>query len=476
MRRTFLSLAALTLLITAPAAADELHFETFRYGQRALGMGGAVVALPGEPEASWYNPAGLAMLEGAIFSGALQFYGLDQRNLRRSFRAGGWFAPQDEASDAFVALPSSSVITKAFGDEDQHVFAFSTFLVDHTVEGFASSITTPLDVAPFQQIQYASTRSLDDNIIFIGGSWAWRARPDLSVGASLLYARRDERRSQQRTEVLSTASSDLFLVATNASTLSDGALLARLGAIWRPQAALSLGLACTTPSVRLHGEGRVSFGITSSGDPEDPELPPILLNEVQDGVETTTAYPVNCRTGVAWQPRPNLLLAADLSLALPNSYERLRLDAATRRDFNVDAQLLIPQRSQLTPNAALGLEYRPSPRWPLRAGLFTNRSAAPDIPDRPTALYAPQVHLYGATLSGGFVGDDRSINLGAEVQWGQGHDVVVQDIGDLLGDPTFLRVDREQLRVLFFVSGAFDFAKKSATDLLGIEEETPPAP
>lgn len=46
---------ALPLVVTSlagAASADELHFETFRFGQRAHGMGGAVMALPGEPEAT----------------------------------------------------------------------------------------------------------------------------------------------------------------------------------------------------------------------------------------------------------------------------------------------------------------------------------------------------------------------------------------------------------------------------------------
>ena len=69
------------------------------------------------------------------------------------------------------------------------------------------------------------------------------------------------------------------------------------------------------------------------------------------------------------------------------------------------------------------------------------------------------------------MGDDRSINLGAEFQWGEGSDVIVEDVYELAEDPTFFRVDREQYMLLFFLSGAFDFAQKSAADVFMGDEE-----
>jgi len=469
---------ALPLVVTSlagAASADELHYETFRFGQRAHGMGGAVMALPGEPEATFYNPAGLSLLGAGQFSGALQFYGLERRTLRKSFRARDWFTPLDETSDAFLALPSSSVIAKPVGDDGAHVFAFSTFLVDRTVESFSGSHQQSLVDFGFDEIRYTSSRALDDQVVYIGGSWSWRLNPDLSLGLSVFYARRDERRSQQKSEVLTSVDangqqSDHFLTVTNNATINDGALLARIGAYWKPSKQVALGLACSTQSVRLHGTAELGFGITYSGEPDDPEFKPLLLNEIRKDIDATTVYPWNCRAGVAWQASPWLLLSTDVSLYLPNSYTRLDVDADTRDLFNTDSQVVNEFESDLLINGAIGVELRPSPRWPIRAGFFTNRSAAPDISDSPRASALPQVHLYGATTSFGYVGDTRSINLGAEVQWGQGDDVVVRDLSDLISEPTFVRVDREQFRFLFFISGAFEFAKATALDLIKDDE------
>ena len=84
--------------------ADEFHYENFRFGQRALGMGGAVTAYLGEPESGFYNPAGLAFVEGTRFSGAMNFYGLDEHKLLDSFVIPGHDQNyEDEVSNTLFA-------------------------------------------------------------------------------------------------------------------------------------------------------------------------------------------------------------------------------------------------------------------------------------------------------------------------------------------------------------------------------------
>ena len=64
------------------ARADDVHYEDFRFGQRAMGMAGAVVGFLTEPEASYYNPGGLGFSGEATFSGSLHFFGVDKRIIR----------------------------------------------------------------------------------------------------------------------------------------------------------------------------------------------------------------------------------------------------------------------------------------------------------------------------------------------------------------------------------------------------------
>ncbi|MGH2400421.1 MAG: conjugal transfer protein TraF [bacterium] len=73
-----MSRACLTLafLLTVSTAAGAQPFETL--GVRALGMGGAFVAVADDATAVWWNPAGLAT--GGIFSLAIEHESLDERS------------------------------------------------------------------------------------------------------------------------------------------------------------------------------------------------------------------------------------------------------------------------------------------------------------------------------------------------------------------------------------------------------------
>ncbi|MCU0613191.1 MAG: hypothetical protein MUE60_15565, partial [Candidatus Eisenbacteria bacterium] len=88
-----LGLAALLLILPGTARAG---FED-RGGARALGLGGAFVAVPGDATAPYWNPAGLSFLERATFTGTYvsQHMGLDADNL--AFFSGGFAYPMYRA-------------------------------------------------------------------------------------------------------------------------------------------------------------------------------------------------------------------------------------------------------------------------------------------------------------------------------------------------------------------------------------------
>ena len=59
MRRAACSLALLALTLAGPARADDTHYHDYPIGGRAVGLGGAFVALASDPSGLYYNPAGI---------------------------------------------------------------------------------------------------------------------------------------------------------------------------------------------------------------------------------------------------------------------------------------------------------------------------------------------------------------------------------------------------------------------------------
>ena len=131
---------------------------------------------------------------------------------------------------------------------------------------------------------------------------------------------------------------------------------------------------------------------------------------------------------------------------------------------------------ELTVNAAVGVEFPFAARWPMRAGLFTNRTSAPSVPALPKGFYEPHVDRYGATWSMGYLGDKRSINFGLEAQMGAGHSTASASLERLDGEAAYIRLEREEWRVVFFVAGAAAFASSASRELLDLERLEQRAP
>ena len=485
MRNRFLALATL-LAWPSTALADETHSNHFRYGQRALGMGGALTAVVGDTEATWYNPAGLAFVSGAVFSGSIQFYGFDERVVNGALRSPD--APQSDAeSTTFLPAPSSSVISKEFIRPDANgvggvVIALSTFVGSAQEESLSARQATPTELDGLAAIDTRFTsKQIADRILHTGPTVAWRPADRIAVGASLFYVRRDQSTHQrggvvtrqEGTGRLDEVNPSQFLDTYSQTEVADGALQGKLGLLWTPTPRWTVGFAASTPSLPLHGDGQVTYTLTTSGRPdhprEDRRYPAQLQVDARD-IDARTEYPWRLAVGLAYAPTARFSLAADVTLQGAIDYRRLKLDAATEglvaNHFVNDVTL------NTCINAALGLEAWLSPGTVFRAGAFTNRSAAPDIPETADAPMFADVDLYGVTMSIGFKGDDRAVNMGAEFQWGDGDDLVLDDVRNQW-TPAFSRAARTHQRVLFFVSGAMDFVKKAAKRI--VDERDPSA-
>ena len=116
-------------------------------------------------------------------------------------------------------------------------------------------------------------------------------------------------------------------------------------------------------------------------------------------------------------------------------------------------------------NAKLGFEVLTWPHWPIRFGVYTNHSAAPPIPATSLMQLPPDIDIYGATFSLGFRGKHAGINFGVNAQYGLGDDLVIEDVAHGYQGAPRVRVTREYSKLIFFLAGAFDFAKSEAIGL-----------
>jgi hypothetical protein len=111
-------------------------------------------------------------------------------------------------------------------------------------------------------------------------------------------------------------------------------------------------------------------------------------------------------------------------------------------------------------DGSLGMQYVIANAVPLRAGAFTDLSAAPDPvahapgTDDPNASNTEHVDRYGGTLSLGYRTDHTATDIGAIVSYGVGHtDAPNLETLDFNGEPT-----REtQLYMYVFITSSYAF-------------------
>ncbi len=211
-----------------------------------------------------YNPAGLGFLKGAQFSGALQYYGTDTQTLRDGLRS-PTLGSADLRSDSFFATPTSSVLSHAFAG-GRHRLAYSTFLVTNENKLYAGSRGGVTDDGVLQRTSTLKVSwRAQDQVLYLGPSYALRLADTLAIGVSVFAARRsqtfdlaaDEQRDEHDSQTGAIRQA-VFYDDYASVSLSDWAVLARLGVMWTPTPTLSAGLTLHTRSVALRGEGHES--------------------------------------------------------------------------------------------------------------------------------------------------------------------------------------------------------------------------
>lgn len=459
---TWRVVVTLSLLLSAPASADEFHYENFRFGPDAMGMGGAVTSFIQSPEATFYNPAGLGFMAGSAISGALHFYGLDRRTLVEGYKTGGQFPNEDLVSSSFLALPASSVIT--FRLSPDHVLAYSTYLVVDEDESFLGSIAIDGEGGELPG-NTSLTRQFQDRVLLIGPSYAWRASARLSLGASVFYARRDQSShfifsGVEENDDHTTISQE----ETNTQT-GHNALIAQLGVQLRPADDWTLGLAVKSRSIDLGGDATVSHIARFTGvSPDDPAAFDNILSS--DDLSASSVYPWSITAGVGYKRADTFRLALDVAVYLPVEYDRIDFSGSPELGRLASETFINTVKKELVINPRVGAELTILKDWSLRGGFYTNFSAAPEIADEdPSSLASQHIDLFGTTFSVGYFGDGKSITLGADLQWGVGQDTVIRDSFNF-ENKNIDRVQREQFKAIFFLSGAFEFIEDTASEYL----------
>lgn len=315
-----------TLAAAAPAAAGGIERPT-GIGARAVGQGGAFVAVADDATAWHWNPAAAAfapphlLLGGELVIAPRSYTPID---------ADGNRGPTQSPDTPVVPVPAIGVTARLSRDLTAGAGLWNTF-------------GGQLTYAPTGMPAIDATQDL---VVELAAGLAYRVHDRLAIGATARIG----------IGVFSVETTDKPITADISG--SGVGIGLGLGLAWRPHPRVSVGAAWRSPlDVETTGEGALDAG---GG---------LLLDMTH-----TQHWPQSAEVGVAFAATPAVRIAAQLDWTAWSSFERL--DVRFPAQPAVDQSYALDWSDSFT--GRVGVEWRATPTATVRAGAYLDGNAVPD--------------------------------------------------------------------------------------------------
>ncbi len=375
----------LTALAPTPLYAGGLDL-TDR-GTRALGQGYASVASPDDPDALWFNPAGLADAGRQFLGGASLLW---MRADYRRIDGGG-----NEQPGVGLRAPPLPLPTVAYSDtlgSRDWTFGVGLFAPGSVLFAWPEEVVVDGTRRPAPQ-RYALYSLEGSALVHLIAGAAWRPSPRLSIGIAPLLVLGS---FQSRVAV---SACDGVVCAQPENPSYDGVAEVRkapvigpslgAGIRWRTDdGAWRLGASVRLP-VRLLGPATLRMRMPEAALFDGARLE-------GEAVDVSLGLPLVLRAGAQWRPSPRLRL--DLALVYEHwaSEDRIRIEPSEPiwvRDIRVIQEyqvgpIDIPRGMRPVVSARAGAQWAPRDpeRLWIRAGLMAENGAFPDAYLTPMTL------------------------------------------------------------------------------------------
>ncbi|MFW2386901.1 MAG: hypothetical protein ACN4G0_01085 [Polyangiales bacterium] len=461
-----LALAILIALGLTPSRTDAqaLYYRSIPLGDRAMGMGGAFTGIASDPSATYYNPAGI------MIGGRFQLMGsLSSIVFTRRTVDGGFNSPrvrEDFESKQTTTLPSfvGTVVQfgrKRFGDH-QFALAYSTFELNR--QQFGAGAT---DIADEESLDLRLGDSFRSR--WYGISFAAQATRNVSLGLTAFLAQQNGDYSEDiGLSGGGTVQPNGQRVGGDFGTISSSFsvrtyhFVFRLGALYRINPRWQIGFMFQPPGVPLSQKGSV-FRRTNMANGGETSY--FVFD--QGDLSTRAPIPWELRTGVEFKANTLTTLSLDASVSGPVQYQRV-FDTPSQLE-GLDGTLGVywanSTQRRWTPNIAIGAEHLFG-KAVVSGGLFTNVSAAPNVPETSTEYRPEQVSMFGASFAIGIDTKGYRLGLGATGYFGRG-DALSFTIDRDAQVTEYRRTKSTIAALVLYISGAVSVASKGAKDVQG---------
>jgi len=400
-----------TGLLGSIAVADEYHYVNLLNGSKAVGLGGAYIAIADDLSAMLYNPAGLS-ISNIKSTASVNVFSLEKTEFSNVFSDGS-----DFTRDSFVIVPGFFAFRKKEGNWD---LGISFVVSDLSKERTSTDVITNIEqngFVPGQTNNEFIYIDLDNSAYKLGVSSAFRYSENLSFGGSL-YLQYKEFTTVQGSGLISTifTPNGNFEGGFNASRrISDLQVSIQpiLGVLWQ-QGNLSLGgkLAYEIPIKRDY-EATATI-LLASLVPLPPEITPAF--RVKEKTRIKQDLPFEIAIGGSYL-FSNFLMTANV-----NYFSKVDSTGDALEYINTP----ITRKLNEVINWSIGMEYEYSTDTSIRFGLFTDKSNG-DIDIDIDNQRIEDIDLIGLSTSIKTIVLENNLTFGLYYKYGKG-DVRFADI------------------------------------------------
>jgi hypothetical protein len=452
-RRLVLSGAAglvLGLLSSHPARAQDTHYWTHQYGDRAQLLGGAVVGSAVDLSAVYYNPGALSLLESPDLIVATKVF-----EWTRLTTSGDGDLELDLGDNRLGIAPGFVAGLLPFGflrDDVLSYSVFTRFSFDGTLRAVGSGQGDVFPVPAGPEDFYGSidfSGKLSET--WVGLTWS-RALGNIGLGVSQFVAARSQR-GKRGTLVQAFAPGELEAISISQTAYSyyNYRLLWKIGVAgdWR---GWSIGLTLTTPSVSLFGSGesdlnRTVFGqnVSGIGDGES-----VFVADYQDGLAASYRSPFSAAVGASKRFGATTLHASAEWFAEVGESIVLDPEPFVGQSTGDTIAATVTQRLDPVLNGGVGLEHRLGATTALYGSFRTDRSGRAPVGRSDIAVTSWNIYFMTGGARFRAAGADFTVGLG----YGFGSQTVPTDAEGGLVDvlPGELRVQYRNYRLIFAVA------------------------
>ncbi len=404
--------AALTACLAASAAAQDTHYWTNQYGDRATLLGGAVVGSAVDLSAVYYNPGALSLLESPDLIIATKVF-----EWTRITAQGGASLDLEIGDDRLGLAPGFFAGLLPFGFLESDVLSYSVF-TRHSFDARLRAVGTgEEDVLPVPEglEDFYGSLGFEGRLseTWVGLTWS-RAFGNVGFGVSQFGAVRSQR-SIRSALVQAYVPAELEAIAIDRTgySFSNVRLLWKTGLAGEWQG-WSVGLTLTTPSVNLFGSGdteinQTLFGLDLDGD---SVTDPVFVADYQEGLRARYRSPFSAALGASRRFGSTTVHASAEWFAKVGESVVLDPEPFVGQSTGDTLTTAVTQSLGDVFNAGVGVEHRFGPTTAVYGSFRTDRSGASAQGGREVAATNWDIYFLTAGARFQVAGADFTLGLG----------------------------------------------------------------